>query len=198
MQIFRLQRLRNSRGTSILEVLIAALITGLITTAAFKFYTAMHHQAETQYDVSEIQHLCRASLHDMKKTLRMAGYKLTGHPSYEIKGDSLAIYFSASQPVDTILYFLEEYTDDEYAQVPDLLQGKQLWKLMKQRNSFPAVVFSNCITDINYTAVNSENMIIVITIQTSRSDDTYSTNNGFRTYSLMERVNIRNMRYNGA
>ena len=198
MQIFRLQRLRNSRGTSILEVLIAALITGLITTAAFKFYTAMHHQAETQYEVSEIQHLCRASLHDMKKTLRMAGYKLTGHPSYEIKGDSLAIYFSASQPVDTFLYFLEEYTDDEYAQVPDLLQGKQLWKLMKQRNSFPSVVFSNCITDINYTVVNSTNMIIVITIQTSRSDDTYSTNNGFRTYSLVERVNMRNMRYNGA
>ena len=105
----KLKKLKNSGGFTLLEVLIASIITGVITAAAFQFYVRIHSQAEAQYDLSEAQHLARASLHDIKKTLRMAGYKLpTGHEPFTVSGDSLIVYMQGTQPVDTIIFALEE------------------------------------------------------------------------------------------
>ena len=193
MQPFTHIRLADNRGITILEVLIAAFITAIMVTATFRFYSAMQLQSEAQYEVSETHHICRASLHDIKKTLRVAGYKLSGHPPYEINGDSLAVYFSLTQPVDTVLYFLVEYSDQEYAMVPNLPTGRRLFNLMKQTNSSPPGLFANLITGIRYAPVDSANMVVSISSQTSKQDNAYSPSNGYRSYSMVERVSIRNV-----
>ena len=185
--------LGSTRGSVVLELLIAALITGIITTAAFQFIVKMHSQAETQQHLSDAQLLCRNSLMDIKKTLRMAGYKLTGHPPYEISGDTLAVYMNGSQPVDTVKYFLEEFTEYEYSQVPDLPEGKLLFKLMKKTNSDPPAIFADYLIGLQYNAVDSSNIRINITTQTAGPDNDYQPNNGFRTFSLTELVSIRNV-----
>ena len=184
--------MKNCRGLSLLELLIAALITGIMSTAAFKFYSQMHVQSETQYQVSECQLMCRSSMSEMRKTLRMAGYKITGHPFYEINGDSLSIYYSDTQPVDTIIYFLREFSNADYLKYPGLPAGAKMYRLMKQINSAPASIFTDFISDISFTAVDAANVDISITAHTSRSDDTYKLNSGYSTFSLAERVNIRN------
>ncbi|MCH7879772.1 MAG: prepilin-type N-terminal cleavage/methylation domain-containing protein, partial [candidate division Zixibacteria bacterium] len=63
-------RLRSQRGVSLIELLIAVLLTGIVTSAAFQFYASMHIESEAQFDKSEIQHVCRVSLAELKKTLR--------------------------------------------------------------------------------------------------------------------------------
>ncbi|MEE8577709.1 MAG: prepilin-type N-terminal cleavage/methylation domain-containing protein, partial [candidate division Zixibacteria bacterium] len=158
----RLDRLRNSRGFTILEVMIAALITGILATASFRFYTAMHNQTETQAEVSDVQHLCRSSVHEIKKTLRLAGFKLTTHNAIEINGDSLAIYYSDTQPVDTVLYFLEEFSDSEYFKVKNLPDGQQLYKLMKKENSAAAVICTDFIRDVDFQVVDSKTIEITV------------------------------------
>lgn len=193
MSGMKLDRLKNSRGFTVLEVMIAALITGILATASFRFYTSMHTQTETQQEVSDVQHLCRSSIHEIKKTLRLAGFKLTTHDALRINGDSLAIYYSDTQPVDTVLYFLEEFTDYEYWKVPNLPDGQQLYKLMKKVNSDDAVICTDFIREIDYQMVDSKTMQITVLAQVSKQDDTFDENGGFRTWTLEEHVTLRNL-----
>lgn len=176
-----------------MEVLIAALLTGVMTAAAFRVYVHLHEQSEVQIDVTETQLICKNSLYDIKKTIRMAGYMLTGHPPYEINGDSLAVYLSRTQPVDTVLYYLEEFTDEEYAAVPDLPSGRKLWKLMKRVNSNPANMFADFLTNINYNVIDSANVVVWVQAQTPRKDHSFNQANGYRTFAVSERVKIRNL-----
>jgi hypothetical protein len=181
------------RGYSILEVIIAALITGVLTTASISFYTKIHEQSETQYNVSEMQQLCRTSLYDIRKTLLQAGFKISGQEPYVIAGDTLRVYYNGIQPIDTIQYFLVEFTPAEYADVPDLPSGNQLYKLVKKTNSDSATVFADFVTDINYNQLDSANMVVTISVQALRSDESYAPNDGFRIYSISERIKLRNV-----
>ncbi len=183
----------SQNGFTLLEVLLAGFLTALIATAAFSFVTRVHNQAETQTDYSEIQDLCRTSLDDIKRTMRLAGYKLSGQPGYKVNGDTLAIYFSETQPVDTVLYYLQEFTDPQYKPVSDRPKGLKLYQLMRKRNSEIPAIFSDYITSLRVTAVDSANVLITIGALAARRDDDYGQNNGYRSYSLVERVHLRNM-----
>lgn len=194
MNLMKILKKRNDQvGFSILEVLIASVITGIIATAAFSFYTRMSEHSEHQFNISEMHQLCRTSLYDIRKTLIQAGFKITGHPPYEVKGDTLAVYYSDTQPVDTILYYLEEYTDSEYGAIPDLPQTHKLFKLYKKVNSAAPALFADYVVSINYNQVDAANMIVSIDVHSLRKDDSYQPNDGFRTYRLSERINIRNV-----
>jgi len=181
----------NSRGFTLLEVLIALALVGIISLASYKFLVQVSHQSEVQYDISEMQNLCRTSMSDIRKTVRSAGYMVSGAP-IEINGDSLSVYYSDTQPVDTTIYFLREYTDFAYSKVPTRPDGMQLYYLVKQVNSAPASVYADFVTDLSFKQVSPSTILISITTQVPREDDTYSGNEGFRTFSLVERVNVRN------
>lgn len=188
-----LRKINQSNGFTILEVLIAGLITAIIVASAFSFYTKMHLQSEVQFDVSEMKQLSRTSLYDIRKCLLQAGFKTAGHVPYEIKADTLAVYYSETKPVDSIKYFLQEFTDAEYADVPDLPAGTQLYKLMKQENSQAPVIFADFLTAITYTMVNPDEIDVGITVMAPRKDDSYEANGGFRLYTINEKINVRNV-----
>lgn len=184
---------RSSGGFTLIEVMIALLITGIIAAATFGFYVTMHNNVVTQQEVSEMQQICRNSLDEIATSLRMAGYKLDGHAPYRVSGDSLFIFFSATQPVDTVLYYLEEFTDVDYANSPKVPKGMTLWKLMKKVNSNPAACFSEYVCGLRYNVIDSATVAITMAVQTSRSDATYGKNSGFREFSNTERISIRNV-----
>lgn len=180
---------RNINGYTILELLVALLLTGIVAAAGFSFYVSMHNSALTQEDISNMQHTSRSSLQDMAKTLRMAGYKLSGHVPYRIAGDSLYVFFSETQPVDTVLYYLEQNT----ALAAGTPTDWQPMFLMKQVNSQPPGVFSDLVRSIAYNVIDSANIEISIEAQTSRSDEAWSRDDGYRSFTATERVTIRNL-----
>ncbi|UCC43713.1 MAG: prepilin-type N-terminal cleavage/methylation domain-containing protein [Candidatus Zixiibacteriota bacterium] len=182
----------NSHGFTLIEVVIALFITSVIALAGFQFFTKVSHQSEVQYDVSEMQNLCRISLYDIRKTLRSAGYMVAG-PPYEINGDSLIVYYSATQPIDTTTYFLQEYPDSVYEAVPGLPAGLKLHYLMKGVNSAPPTIYADFISGMSFTEIDSTNVLVSITSRVPRGDDTYSDNQGFRAFTLTDRVNVRNV-----
>ena len=190
--MYRIIRKRNQAGLTLIEILIALMLTGILATACFKFFTQVSHQAGVQLDISEMQTLCRASMEDIRKTVRSAGYMVQG-PAYEIQGCSLMVFYSATQPVDTTFYYLSEFTDSEYQRVPGLAANLQVFKLMKQVNSEDPAVYADYITDMNFKQIDASNLLISITTQVPREDFTYANNEGFRTYTLTERVNVRNV-----
>ena len=185
------KKIHNSRGFTLLEILIAIMISGVLMVTGFQFFSRISHQAEVQYDISEMHNIYRVSMYDIRKTLRSAGYMVSG-PSFEINTDTLAVYYSATQPVDTTMYFLTEYPDTAYQQVPGLPSTMKLYYLMKKVNSDTALIYADFITNLSFTNIDNSNILISITAQVPRGDETYSKNNGFRTFSLTERVNIRN------
>ncbi|HEX2897919.1 MAG TPA: hypothetical protein VHP63_07720, partial [candidate division Zixibacteria bacterium] len=96
-------------------------------------------------------------------------------------------------PVDTIKYYLVEFTSGEYASVPDLPAGQKLYKLVKKENSAAAVIFADYLSDIDFNQIDPANIIVTINIQAMQSDDDYAQNGGYRVYSVSERINVRNV-----
>jgi hypothetical protein len=72
----RCKETRSQRGTTFLEVMIALLIMGVVTTAIFKLYITQHKNYLTQDDVTTIQQNARASIDELSRHIRMAGYDL--------------------------------------------------------------------------------------------------------------------------
>lgn len=188
-----LKRVRQANGFTITELLIAALITVTVSTAGLQFYTNMHGLALSQTDISELQYLARSSIEEISRSFRMSGFLVpTGHPPYEISGDTLAIYWRNTQPVDTVLYFLEEFTSDEYALTPNLPTGQKLYKLMKRLNSGPAFIYSDYVSTINYVPAGIKSLAVTVTIHAGRKDHAYTENDGFRTFTFGKTIEMRN------
>ena len=70
------ERLKAKAGVSILEVLIALIITGIITTAIFRLYVTQHKNYIIQDDITEIQQSARAAIDELSRHIRVAGNDL--------------------------------------------------------------------------------------------------------------------------
>ena len=187
-----MKTIKCTSGFTILELLIAMLITGIVAASGFQFYVTMHNQTLAQEDVSDMQQTLRASLMEISKTVRMAGYKIGSHIPYLINGDSLYVFFNGTQPVDSVLYYLADYGEGELG-VAYEQEGMTPRKLMKKINSSHPVVFSEYINDITFVPVNSSTLEVILIVQTSRADEDFAQNGGFRTCTNTETITMRNI-----
>ncbi|MEW5923091.1 MAG: prepilin-type N-terminal cleavage/methylation domain-containing protein [Candidatus Zixiibacteriota bacterium] len=188
-----MKKLRNNKGYTIAELLIAMFITGVLAAAGFEFYISMHNQTLAQEEISDMQQASRASLQDITRTLRMAGYKIGSHDPYAINGDSLYIFFNGTQPVDSVLYYLADYSESELAGMASFPTGSTPHKLMKKVNSATAELFADYITDVTFTAINSSTVQVTIDVQAAQPDEDFVDNGGYRTFTALETVNLRNV-----
>ena len=183
-----LSKLRNTAGVSLVEILVSVIITGLLATASFQFYSDMNGRTLTQQDLSDLQHTCRTTVYELEKNIRMAGYKVGSHDPFEIAGDTLFVYQQGTNPVDTIRYFLTEEMHFE-----DVEGAHQLYQLMKQMNSESAVPMSDHLSALVFTEIDSANIQVDVTAESTRRDHTYTNNDGYKSYSLTELIKIRNV-----
>ncbi len=190
------QRPQGERGFTLMEVLIAVLLTAIITAAAYQFYASTHQQVVSQMEISDMQQICRNTLNEIGRTVRMAGFKIGTHPPYRINGDSLYVFFCGSQPVDTVLYYLQEYADFDYGALGPLPAGTHLHRLMKKVNSGPAAVFSDLISRIRFVPVDSTSLAITVAVHAAKADPTFNQNQGYRTFVNTERAEMRNLTLN--
>ncbi len=68
--------LRNERGTSLLEVLIALALTGIVTLAIMNTYVIQHENYLVQDDVTTMQQSARSAIDEITRQVRMAGHHL--------------------------------------------------------------------------------------------------------------------------
>ncbi len=187
-------RSRSCKGFTFIELLIALFLTGIITFAALQFYTSLNQQSISQQEMADIQQMNRASLKEISTTLRSAGYGLSTHPAYEVTADSLFVYLKRNHPVDTIAYFLEEFSLEEYTELMGQnTSGTPVYKLMRKINSDTAQVFADYLTDLRFTVINSKLVAVTLETQSARPDETFQQNNGYRRFTNTDRVVIRNI-----
>lgn len=179
--------LNNSRGTTLLELMVATALTGVLMAAGLSFYTNMHSQTLLQEDISDMQQNSRNVLDELARTTRNAGFKIGSHVPYVINGDSLYVFFNETQPVDTVLYYLVDYLQ---CGLPDDLTPK---KLARRINSGAPVEFADYITDISFTVPSAKTIEISLEVRAVRTDPDYDLNQGIRTKTYTQRVSLKNL-----
>jgi len=188
-----MKRMKNNRGYTLLEILIGLFLTGIITAGGFEFYATMHNQGIVQEDISDMQLNARNSLQEIVKTLRMGGYKIGTHPAFQASGDSLYVFYSETQAVDTALYYLDDYTVSELSRLEEAPTGLEPRKLMKKINSDAPSILADYIRTIRYNVIDSATVQVALVTQASQPDEDFTSNYGYRLYVATERVNLRNL-----
>lgn len=99
--------LKSSGGMTLVEVLIALLMTGILTAAMFRVYVNQHHTWMIQDRVIEMQQNARAAADELARQLRMAGYELPNNlppiVAFDTNPDTIYIHYQSagcSAPID--------------------------------------------------------------------------------------------------
>ncbi len=87
----------NARGATLLELLVALVITGFVVTAGYDLYLTQHEGWIIQEQISDMQQNARSGMHELENRIRMAGYGLPGgfQPIYaaDTNPDTITILF---------------------------------------------------------------------------------------------------------
>jgi hypothetical protein len=173
--------LRSEQGFSLVELLIAAVLTIIVAGAAMEFYITQHKTWLLEGDVAEVQYNVRASLDEIASALRMGGYQIPGHAPYAIGDDTLIIYFrnEATTEVDTLTYFVASGDGSQY-------------NLYKQKKNEQAAVLAENVESFELTRIGPNLIDISLTARTVKSDSTMIHGDGYRRRTFATQVRLRN------
>ena len=71
----------NQRGFSLIELMIALVLSSILVTAVYGFFTSQEKIYNIQDQISETQQNLRVGLDRMIKEIRLAGYEAPPNPA---------------------------------------------------------------------------------------------------------------------
>ncbi len=102
-----ISKLKSKAGMSILEVLVALFLAGIVTTAIFQIYITQHKNWMIQEDVTDVQQNARAAIDELNRNIRMAGhglpFGLNAIEAYDTNPDTIVINYydnSCDAPIE--------------------------------------------------------------------------------------------------
>jgi Tfp pilus assembly protein PilW len=108
-----MQKVRNERGITIIELLIGALIAAGVGVATFEFYLAQHRLYLAQTDIVERQGNLRFAMDDLSRQVRRSGYRLVGGDLLRVSAgfDTLEVFLGndTSLTCDTVRYYINRF-----------------------------------------------------------------------------------------
>ncbi len=171
-------RVKNQKGITLVELLIACLLTFIVGSAALEFYSSQHNQWLAQTDVSEMQQNARALKDELTTSIRSAGYGIiVGHPRMVVTSNTLTIYRKDSTKIDTIQYYLSTANPDHPS-------------LVKQINQDTPQVFAEDIESVQFS--RSGNLITVTLVAREGRRDPEYAGDGYRRRTLIVSAEVRN------
>jgi len=101
---------RGERGLTVIELLIALFLAGIVGSAALHFYKTQHEVYLAQSDIADRQGNLRAALDELARQVRRAGYLVPGGDYLKVSAqfDTLTVFLAkpTGVGVDTIRYFV--------------------------------------------------------------------------------------------
>ena len=171
-------RIREQKGMTIVELLIAALLTFVIGSVALEFYASQHNQWLAQTDVSDMQQNVRVLMDELTTNIRSAGFGIiTGHPRILVNSNALTIYRKDSTKIDTIQYYVSTAVEDH----PNLV---------KQINRDSPQVFAEDIESIQFAQTGKLVTITLVAREGRRDPELYG--DGYRRRTLVAAAELRN------
>lgn len=170
--------IKNERGMTIVEILIATLLAFIVSSAALQFYAAQHNQWLAQTDISDMQQNARASVDELTRNIRSAGYGImTGHPRINVTSNTLTIYRQDSTKIDTIQYYV--FSSDTLHPC-----------LVKKINQGSPLVFAEDVESVQF--VQSDAAITVTLVAREARRDPEFEGGGYRRRTITFAVEVRN------
>jgi prepilin-type N-terminal cleavage/methylation domain-containing protein len=179
----RKKKWHGERGVTLIEVLIASLLTAIVVAATMEFYVSQHKSWLMQTDVAEVQQNARVCVDEIAGVLRMAGYRLDdNHPAFLVGADSLTVYFveEATGDIDTIRYFVSEQ---------DALHPR----LYRQHKNGTPELFGEDIESLDVTQLSPRLLEVGITARSGKPDTEFLGLDGYRRRSYVTHVSLRNL-----
>ena len=99
MKIFRFSR--DNRGTTLIELMIALILTGIVVMSVMKLYATQHENYIIQDDVSNMQQSARACIDELTRQIRMAGHNLplsvSAIEAYDTDPDTVTVTYHGNE-----------------------------------------------------------------------------------------------------
>lgn len=92
-------RVANRHGFTLVEILVALVISSLLATAIYSFFIGQHHAYTVQDQVIEMEQNARAAMDMIRKELRMAGYHAMGDDLINNLSDFVPSSFIPTVPI---------------------------------------------------------------------------------------------------
>jgi Tfp pilus assembly protein PilE len=154
-----MQLLNKNDGFTILELLIAAFMTVVVASAALAFFLRANQQCISQEGIADMQQNVRASVQDIVKELRMAGYNVTDTtiPSVQIDSSgALTDTLSICRDTFVVKYYID-FTDSLHPNLIKEIDGA-------------AEVFADEICNFDASVVGLNAVKVSLTGQSAKND----------------------------
>lgn len=171
-------KILSQKGVTMIEILIAALLTLVIGTTALEFYVTQHNQWLAQEDISDMQQNVRVALDEITTNVRKAGFGvIANHPTILVDTNSITVFFKDSTKVDTISYYIS-WVDNLHP------------NLMKKVNSNSPTIFAENVESLSFQQVGKL-VTLTIVAREQRKDPQY-TGDKYRRRTLVSKAEVRN------
>jgi len=99
--------IKNSRGITLVEILVAGLMTFILAAAVMEFYVSQHGQVLVQEQISDMQQNGRAAMNEIAAQVRQSGYGLPDSMNcilgYNSNPDSIVLVYSKGPGCDVTI-----------------------------------------------------------------------------------------------
>jgi len=175
-----MRKLLNKKGMTVIELLIVSLMTCIVAAAGFHFFIRVNQQYISQEDITETQQNVRASLQELCREIRMAGYNtpdtVSAYELVDLTGDS-----------DTLTVNRDTLSIKYYIDRSDTLHPM----LMKSVND-NAEIYADEIKDMQINVISTKSIEVSITANSAKFDDQVMGGHKFER-TLTQVVSLRNV-----
>jgi type IV pilus assembly protein PilW len=189
---------KGSRGFTLIELIISLSIGLLVLYGLYNLFTFQNKTYKTQEQIVEMQQSARATMDTMVTEICMAGYNPSGLTSTGItNAASNSVTFKQDLDGNGDVNGTNEnityaYNSGNLQITRNTGSGAQLFAKNVEALNFYYYDASGATTT---TLANIRKIKIVTRTRTSQQDPGYSTNSGYRTFTLSSYVIPRNVTY---
>ena len=194
---------RGQGGFSLIELMISVLLVGIVSLALGSAFVGIKQGFDSRDIETELVQGARVALDLMAREIRMAGYDPTGTAGAGIaSADASTIRITADYNGDG------DVTDADEDLTYSLYTTSGVQRLGRKSGAGNNEAVADYVESLSFayydgsnnllatpvgTPANIRRVVITVTMRSAKVDQTYSQNNGIRTFTLSTQVRPRNL-----
>ena len=190
--------LNTERGFSLIELMAAIAISGIVLGAITATFISQSRSYDTQEQINGMQQAARAAMDMITREVRMAGYNTNSTLTFDgITYATTQIRVQANLNGDGDTGDTNEDIIYAYDAVNDVIErttGVTTETLVENIDAFTFQYLDEFGTATT-TSAGIRQIQITITARTAKIDPNYPTNGGYRTYTLTSLITPRNLAF---
>jgi type IV pilus assembly protein PilW len=186
-------------GFTLIELLISLAVGFVLLSAIYGVFTIQNHTLSIQEELVAMQQSVRAGMDMMAREIRMAGYdpaRVGGFSGITISSTQLQIQadLDGNGTLDTSSQENTIYAYDSANKRITRNTGGGAQPFLENVETF-TFAFLDGSGNVTATAASVRQVRVTITGRTAKPDPKYSSNGGYRTFTLISVVHTRNLDY---